>query len=230
LETYTLMKKLLVIEAHSDDSAISALGFLEKYRMEYEYHFALTSVSSLNLQHAGMVSRDVRLEEYAAYMEHLQATWHRSGGLPFDLESRLDTIPKREVVSAFEGVIAEVRPDVLICQGPSFHHDHTVTYEAAVAATRPTARFYPPEIYIMENPTYVHSLGPSTDFKATVYCTLTEEQMNRKLDIFRQCFTSQIREGKSYLSPEGIKAWARYRGIECRSDYAEAFRLFSRVI
>ena len=224
------MKKLLVIEAHSDDSAISALGFLEKYKKRYEYHFALASVSGLTMHHAGIVPRDVRLEEYASYMKHLQATWHRSYGLPFDLESRLDTIPRREVVSAFEEVIAEVRPDVLICQGPSFHHDHTVTYEAAIAATRPTARFYPPEIYIMENPTYVHSLGPSTDFAATIYCALTEEQVNHKLKVFRQCFPSQIREGKNYLSPDGIKAWARYRGIECRSDYAEAFRLYSRII
>ena len=224
------MKKLLVIEAHSDDSAISALGFLEKYTKEYEYHFALASVSELTMYHAGIVPRDVRLEEYTAYMKHLQATWHRSGGLPFDLESRLDTLPRREIVSAFEGIIAEVRPDVLICQGPSFHHDHTVTYEAAVAATRPTARFYPPEIYIMENPTYVHSLGPSTDFLATMYCSLTEEQVNHKLEVFKKCFPSQVREGKNYLSPDGIKAWARYRGIECRNDYAEAFRLFSRII
>jgi LmbE family N-acetylglucosaminyl deacetylase len=224
------MKKLLVIEAHSDDSAISALGFLEKCKSEYEYHFVLASVSDLALHHAGMVSRDMRLEEYTKYMKHLRGIWHRHNGLPFDADARLDMLPKRELVAAFEKIIAEVRPDVLICQGPSFHHDHTITYEAAIAATRPTARFYPSEIYIMENPTYVHSLGPSTDFKATMYCSLTEEQINYKLEILKQCFPSQIREGKNCLSSAGIKDWARYRGVECRSDYAEAFKLYSRVI
>lgn len=224
------MKQLLVIEAHSDDSAISALGFLEKYRSDYEYHFALASVSALNMHHAGAISREQRLEEYACYIDHLGATWHKIDGLPFDADARLDMMPKRDLVTAFEKVISTVRPDVLICQGPSFHHDHTITYEATIAATRPTAQFCPAEIYVMENPTYVHSLGPTTDFKATTYCALTEQQIDHKLETFRLCFPSQIREGQNYLSPEGIKAWARYRGIECRNEFAEAFQTYIRVV
>ncbi len=72
----------------------------------------------------------------------------------------MDTIPKCKVVSAIEQVITAVKPQVLICHGPSFHQDHTIVYEATLAATRSTARFCPDEIYIAENPTYVHSLGP----------------------------------------------------------------------
>jgi LmbE family N-acetylglucosaminyl deacetylase len=150
--------------------------------------------------------------------------------LPFDADAKLDTVPKALLVSAFESAISIVQPDVLICQGPSFHHDHTITYEAVIAATRPTARFCPKEIFIMENPTYVHSLGPSTDFKPTLYCSLSEEEMEQKIELFRRCFPSQIRDGENYLSPEGITAWARYRGIECRSRYAEAFQTYLRVV
>jgi LmbE family N-acetylglucosaminyl deacetylase len=222
-------KRLLIVEAHSDDSAISASGFLEKFRNDYEMHFVLIAASSMTLHHFGYLERSERLVEFENYVRHFGGQWHCEE-IPFDAESRLDTIPKRDVVFAIESVIASVEPDVLIMQGPSFHHDHTIVYEATIAATRPTARHYPKEMYIMENPTYVHSVGPSTDFAPDLYVSLDEVQMNDKLELFARCFPSQVREGPNYLSADGIRAWARYRGIEARCLYAEAFRTYKRVI
>lgn len=223
-------KKLLVVEAHSDDSAISAAGFLEKYREAYELHFALVTVSDIAMHHCGALSRSERLTEYENYVAHFNGCWHREGILPVDADARLDTIPKRDIVAAIETIITAVQPEVMIVQGPSFHHDHTIVYEATIAATRPTARHCPSEMYVMENPTYVHSIGPATDFKPDFYVSLSEDQMALKLDLFKRCFPSQVREGPNYLSSDGIRAWARYRGIECRRLYAEAFQTYQRVV
>ena len=226
------MKKenLLIVEAHSDDSCISVGGFLEKNRHRYRYHFLLMALSDVHLHHAGFLTRAQREEEYARYMTHFGGIWHRNERVPLDADGTLDQLPKRQLVSLIEDVIAEVKPVILICQGPSFHHDHTLIYEATVAATRPTARFFPSQMYIMENPTYVHSLGPQTDFKPDLYVSLTEAELQGKLDCFRDCFPSQIRQGENYLSEEGIRSWARYRGIEARCQYAESMRTFIRVI
>jgi len=225
-----LGKRLLVVEAHSDDSAISASGFLERFRHEYEMHFLLITVSDITMHHCGYLTRAERLTEYENYVSHFNGQWHRDDRLPFDADARLDTLPKSEIVSVIEAAINALEPEVLIVQGPSFHHDHTIVYEATIAATRPTARHCPKEMYVMENPTYVHSIGPSTDFAPDFYVTLTEEQMTKKLELFARCFPSQVREGPNYLSSEGIRAWSRYRGIEARCMYAEAFRTYQRVI
>ncbi len=225
----TNKENLLIVEAHSDDSAISVAGFLEKNRKQYNYHFLLLALSSVQMHHAGLVSREKRESEYAKYVKHFDGIWHREDNLPFDADGSLDRLPKKTLVSAIESVIAKVRPVILICQGPSFHHDHTLVYEATVAATRPTARFFPNEMYIMENPTYVHSLGPHTDMKPDFYVSLTEDQIRKKLECFRKCFPSQIRESDNYLSEEGIRSWARYRGIEARCQYAEALKTYIRV-
>jgi LmbE family N-acetylglucosaminyl deacetylase len=230
MEKIAAKKKLLVVEAHSDDSAISASGFLEKFREAYEMHFLLVTVSDIAMHHCGALSRSERLAEYANYVAHFGGCWQREGPLPIDADARLDTIPKRDIVAAIEAIITSVQPNVMIVQGPSFHHDHTIVYEATIAATRPTARHCPSEMYVMENPTYVHSIGPSTDFKPDFYVSLSEEQMMLKLDLFKKCFPSQVREGPNYLSPDGIRAWARYRGIECRRLYAEAFQTYQRVV
>ena len=182
------------------------------------------------MHHAGHVSREQRQEEYENYVRHFDGVWHREGGLPFDADGLLDKMGKKVLVSAIENVIAEVSPAILICQGPSFHQDHTMVYEATIAATRPTARFLPSEIYVMENPTYVHSLGPQTDMKPDLYVSLTEAEMQKKLDCFRACFPTQIRQSANYLSEEGMRSWARYRGIEGRCQYAEALKTYIRII
>lgn len=224
-------KKILIIEAHSDDSCISIGGFLERFKQEYEYHFFLTAVSSVKLHHTGLVSREDRIKEYENFINAFNGIWHQGEGIPFDFDSTLDTVARRDIVTAIEQAISTVQPHILICQGPSFHHDHTIVYEATIAATRPTARFCPQEIYVMENPTYVHSIGPSTDFKPDFYCQLTEDEIEQKLERFKKCFPSQIRNGKkNYLSVEGIRSLARYRGIEAGCEYAEALRTYIRII
>jgi LmbE family N-acetylglucosaminyl deacetylase len=224
-------KKVLIIEAHSDDSCISIGGFLERFKEKYEYHFFLAAVSSVKLHHKGLVSREDRIKEYISFIEKFDGHWHQEKRAPFDFDSTLDRVPRRDIVTAIESVIDEVKPDILICQGPSFHHDHTIVYEATIAATRPTALFCPQEIYVMENPTYVHSIGPSTDFKPDFYCRLTTDEIDQKLERFKECFPSQIREGKkNYLSLDGIRSLARYRGIEAGCEYAEALRTYIRIV
>ena len=122
------------------------------------------------------------------------------------------------------------RPDILMIMGQSFHHDHTVVYESVIAATRPTSTFCPNEIYIMENPTYVHSFSSATRVVPDTYIKLTKSDVDDKLDCFKKIFPSQIREKDNCLSPEGIKNWARYRGVEARFEYAEAMQTFLRLI
>lgn len=222
--------KILIIEAHSDDSAISIGGFLEKFKDQFEYHFALIANSDLSLHHYGEITKKQRSNEYQNYVQHFGGVWHQTDDLPFDSDAMLDTIPKKDLVRAVEVVIDKVQPDCLICQGPSFHHDHSLVYEATIAATRPTSRHFPKEIYIMENPTYVHSLGPQTDFKPNLYIELDEKIIQSKLENFRKYFPTQVRDDENYLSEEGLRSWARYRGIESRCRYAEALQTYIRVI
>ncbi len=227
-------KRLLIIEPHSDDGIISAGGFLEKYRDHYDYHFVLVVASDLPLHHNQYLTRDQRLAEFEAYVRHFSGSWvpgsDKDIELPLDLDARLDVLPRRQLVALLEDAIEKVKPDVLLCSGPSFHHDHTAVYEAMIAATRPTARFCPNNIFILENPTYVHAVNPMSRFQPDTYVSLSEEDLADKLECFRTCFPSQMRVGKNYLSEEGIRSWARYRGIEARCEYAEAFQTYLRVI
>lgn len=227
-----IRQRLLLIEPHSDDGAISVGGFLEKYRHVYDYHFLLVLASDMPLHHSARQTRSERLDEFQAYVKHHEGTWIRPSigaeQLPLDQDAKLDLYPRRQLVALIEQAIELVHPDILMVTGPSFHHDHTAVYEATIAALRPTARFMPREVYVLENPTYMHASNPLVRFHPDTYVALTEEELDAKIDAFLGCFPSQIRDDQNYLSAAGIRSWARYRGMEARSLYAEALHTFSR--
>ena len=182
----------------------------------------------------GTVSRETRINEFKKYVEYFNGKFITSNDedrlLPLDMEGRLDTIPRAQLVKLIEKAILQVEPDIIMVMGQSYHHDHTVVYEATIAATRPNMIFIPKEIYIMENPTYMHTFSSATKVNPDTYIMLSESDLNKKLECIKEIFPSQIREASNNLSPESIKAWASYRGIEARCQYAEAFQTFRRII
>jgi len=227
-----MKKKLLIIEPHSDDSIISCGGFLLKNKNKFDLNFCLVCASDLNLYH-GHVSRETRINEYKKYVEYFGGEFvtpkQDELKFPLDMEGRLDTLSKSKLVKLIENAILQVKPDILMIMGPSFHHDHTIVYESVIAATRPTFTTSPELIYVLENPTYVHDPYPET-FRANTYVELTKELAEEKCQLFEELFPSQIREEGNYLSKSGLIKWAQYRGIEARCDYAEAFsQFFSRI-
>lgn len=218
-------RKILVVEPHSDDSAIAAGAYLTRLSKDNEIHFLLVSASDNYLHHTGVVSRQTRLKEYQTYVQRLRGQWVESQTLPLDADSRLDLVGKSILVSAIEEQIERVRPDVLFVQGSSFHHDHSLTFEATIASLRPTARYFPNQILVMENSTYGNSSLAGGNFSPNFYVPLSEAEVDEKLRMFRECFPSQHRPDVNSLSPSGIKAWSRYRGLEIQRDFAEAFLL-----
>ena len=225
-------KKILIIEPHSDDSCLASAGFFIKNKDKYEFNFCLITASDLNMNHA-FVPRESRLKEYQEFVDYFNGNWVKSSlgndSLPLDYESRLDSFSKSRLVAMIEKTILEIKPNVLMFMGPSFHHDHTIVYEAVIAATRPTFCYVPEVMYVLENATYVHK-GNNKELEPNTYVELSESILNEKVKIFHDIFVSQRRSKDNYLSNEGIVKWAQYRGIEARCDFSEAFcQIFSRI-
>lgn len=226
-------KRILIIEPHSDDSAIAAGGYLEHCSKNCELFFILVSASSMQLRHK-FVSKEERIEEYQRYVSSLGGlllkpkSQNNNLYLPSDMDSKLDQVARADLVNAIEESIFEIKPDELLVMGPSFHHDHTIVYESVKAATRPTFSYSPSSILIMENPTYIHSWN--SNFTPNSYFVMSEKILNLKLERFKNFFPSQLRSSGNYLSVEGLSKWAKYRGIEARSNYAEAFHTVYRLL
>jgi LmbE family N-acetylglucosaminyl deacetylase len=226
-----MKKKILIIEAHSDDSAISSLGLLNKFKELYEFHFVLITASDVMLNHySKLITKEQRIIEYKNYVDYFCGIWHKDDFIPCDYDSRLDTVSKSILVKSIDKIIDKVRPNLLIFQGPSFHHDHTIVYESVITSLRPNGSQLPEQMLVMENPTHVHSLETTKNLKPNFYCSLSNKEITTKIELFKQFFPSQIRNTLNCLSMEGLISWAKYRGLECRKDYAEAFYSYKTIL
>ena len=120
-------EKVLLIEAHSDDSAISTAGFLEKFREKYDYHFVLSACSDIDLHHKGLITRDERLKEYEAYVKHFDGIRvvnsfekkeliktgvkeKKVSIIPIAIDKDLFSVPIKEVVTQYQDYV-EVASD-----------------------------------------------------------------------------------------------------------------------
>ena len=230
-----MKKKLLIVEPHSDDGMFAAGGYLLKLKQtgEYDFYFSLVNASDITLNHA-KVTRQQRIDEYQSYVDYFGGTFLRpqveDHQLPIDYDSKLDTFPIAHLINFVESMINQVQPDILMTMAPSFHQDHRILYEAVIAATRPTFHYSPSEILLMENPTYIHQLYPNM-YTINNYVRLDEETVDLKIDLIKRFFPSQINENRrGFLSLSSIKKWAQFRGFEAKSEFAEAFAIYNRII
>jgi LmbE family N-acetylglucosaminyl deacetylase len=231
-----MKEKVLIVEPHSDDAMIGMGGYMLRFHEIYDFHFLLLTQSDAVLNHAGLVAKFTRGDEYRNYVDYFDGTWimnvDRCPGqtLPLDCDGSLNRFDSATLVRLIEGAIQDVRPTKLFCCWPSFHQDHSTAYRALIAATRPTVEYCPPEIFFYENPTYVHEAPSDQAVRPTYYVDLGAQILAAKLAAIEKLFPSQVRTTGNALSANGIEAWARYRGIEARTEFAEAFFCLRQII
>lgn len=229
-------KKCLIIETHSDDSCISAYGFLNKFRAEYDYYFALMTASDIKLIAINKtVNRKQRIQEYLDYVNHFNGVFLCRENCqvdisPFDADTRLNQIARGEVVYMIETALDYVKPDLMLVTGKSSHTDHVVTYEAAMSALRPCSVWKPKQVLIMENAINIKTDPTQNSLVPNYYCILSEDEIAKKIDIFYNIFVSQRKPTAIALSTEGIKSFAKYRALEVGADYAEAFYQLYKIV
>ncbi len=217
-------KRVLVIAPHCDDEAYGMGGTILKLREQGAKVFCCIVVcGDLHFEHTNTtITRAERVAEFDAVMRYLGS---EGMVLPFRDETQMDRVPIRDVVGAIERVQDEFKADAWYMIGPSFHQDHRVVFEAALAAARPTRASCPNEIFRYELPTY--SGNPREwAFIAHLYEDISP-YLERKIEACR-LYKSQIRP-QGMLSLDAIRRFAQARGFESRCEAAECFEVI-RII
>ncbi len=225
--------RLLVVAAHPDDEVLGCGGTLARARAKG------ASVSVLFLGE-GIAGR-FPLGEYDTQEFKLQTQVRTEGAkkalrmLSIDdvkigtrISCQFDTVPLVELTQEIESAIESFRPTLLLTHNPcEVNIDHRLTHSAVEAACRPTRAWIPKRILAFEivcsgNWTF------ETAFKPNVYVDVAEF-WTRKLEAWH-CYTEESRPFPFPRSDVGLETLARFRGMQCGLEMAEAFRVLRAVL
>jgi LmbE family N-acetylglucosaminyl deacetylase len=218
--------KALVIAPHADDEAFGMGGTIAKLvsRGHDVHSVVVTCGEGFGFNHLNgeAVSRDVRLKELEAVSKLFGSTHEM---LRFTEESKMDTLPIRDIVGEIESVHDRFKPDRWYVAGPSVHQDHRVVFEAAMTAARISRRNTPKEVYLYELPMYVMNHEPWV-FKPNAWEDISDFLDTKIRSTYM--YKSQVRENGP-LSPSSLKNWAIACGSECGILAAERFQIIRSV-
>ena len=213
---------ILAIGCHPDDIEVACAGTLVKYKKQ-GHDVTVCHVTNGNMGHVIIPPdelREIRIGEAK-----------KSGSLigveviTCDVGDLLvyDNIVQRDKIIE---VIRHVQPDVIITHSPNdYMPDHVavskLVFDASFAASVP---HYGTGGAAKLTPLYYMDTLAGVNFMPTEYVDISDE-IGTKLDML-ECHVSQMkwmRDHDGIDFAEFVKTCARFRGLQCGAQYAEAF-------
>lgn len=226
---------MVIVAPHADDDVLGS-GGLAAHLAPTDCHVHVVYAVVDGFHHYGVGGEHTtalaeRTDEIAAVAQLYGWTYetlYEGEGLI----ERLDTVPRRDLVDAFERILNERRPDlVLLPIGVDYDQDHVAVFQAAHAAMRPIApefgKHLAPHVWCYESPKLAWNPAPLPD--ATTYLPLTDDELEAKLEGLRR-YATQLRPAPHIRSVEAIRALAELRGKEIGVRYAEAYQTLRTVL
>jgi LmbE family N-acetylglucosaminyl deacetylase len=235
LEDFLSEQRLLVISPHADDETAGAGGLMRRVKEAGgEVYVMVLTVGDLDHYDASgkKTSANQRSVELGNAMNVLGVDDWEICYEDSDLHLRLDSIPRRDLVSKIEResklAIDKIKPTILALPAPSFNQDHEVLFKAGITASRPHLASMKPfqrTVLVMDAPQLAWG---EYQFKPNFYVNITD-CLDKKLEAYR-CHASQLRPDPHQGGVEALRILAEARGREISVPAAEAFEALRFVI
>ncbi|MEW6613914.1 MAG: PIG-L deacetylase family protein [Thermodesulfobacteriota bacterium] len=224
-----LFRKCMVIVPHCDDECISVAGTIAKIKeVGGEVSVIVLVAGDIFFCHAEeKVTAETRIREFENAMKYLGVDYYDVLYRTGDLESRLDTIPIRDIVHRIDRLIVEHQASTVFIPRKSFHQDHIVAHQAAFAACRPSPDKATPR-YVLEHEYPASTWNLSGEDSWANFFVDIEDYIEKKVKAI-EYHQSQLRSNLHTISIETCVLWAKTRGRIVGIEYAEAFRLLRYV-
>ncbi|MET0909211.1 MAG: PIG-L family deacetylase, partial [Ilumatobacteraceae bacterium] len=196
-------QSVLAVGAHPDDVEIGVGGILAAHRAQGD------TVTILTLSSGAVGGDEVQREEESRAAAQLL-------GADIVFARLADTRLAQEpgLVSAIEGAVRDVQPDIVYTHGSAdLHQDHAAAHHATMVACRRIAR-----VYGYQSPSSTVAFAPKRFIPIDAH-------LETKLAAIA-CYSSQT-EVRDYLADDLLTATARYWGRFTNVRYAEPLEVIA---
>jgi N-acetylglucosamine malate deacetylase 1 len=215
-------KTVLVIAPHLDDEVLGCGGVIVRHVAQGDKVY-VCFVAHRAYNHIYDIEKMAVEKEHALRAKEIMG-YHEPYFLGLS-DERLD-VCIQDVIIPLEKYMMNVRPEVVyspFCNDNN--QDHQAVAKAVQVVLRPAVVPFVERWLIFETPSSTEQ-APSVGilgFQANVYYDVNE-YLDVKLKAL-SCYETEVRSYPNPRSPEGIKALAMKRGMECGLSYAEGFMM-----
>jgi len=219
--------RVLVIAPHPDDETIGAGGALARHMALGDELFwcVITKGYSPPWPEATLVQASKQIDQVQR-IYGFQKVFRL--GFP---TVKLNTVPHIDLCTAIQEVLRETKPDVVYTTSRNdVNLDHRVVYDCTLIAARPLPGNMVRRILSYELG-YTGLFGVpagASMFRPNVFVDITK-YMPTKLEAM-SCYETELRQAPHPRSIEGIKLFARSRGLSLGFEFAECFELVREIL
>jgi len=217
------VSRILVVAPHPDDETLGCGGTILRHRAasdEVGWLIVTEMTADTGFTAERMQARAAEIEAVAA---HYRIAWVDQLGLP---TTRLDAIPRGDIIAAIAGIITERQPDTVFLPHPGdAHSDHTITFDACAACLKWTKAPSVRRIATYETLSETDLALPRrrAAFQPLYFVDIADH-LDAKIVAMR-LYASELGDFPFPRSEEAIRSLAKTRGAQAGFGAAEAFTI-----
>jgi len=201
-------RKMLFVGPHPDDVELGCGGIISRFGGDSEISYLILSPCLEDPRNADILTE---AEEAATVLGI-----HRESMLVENLPRRTFHDNREEIRRILIDAKDRLQPDLVFCPSiRDMHQDHQVAAEETLRLFRDAS------VAAYESP------RSSFAFQPDLYVTIADDDLETKVQALMR-YKSQF--DRYYFEPEVIRSFARMRGAQCRSKYAEAFEILRLTV
>lgn len=204
-------KRVLILSPHTDDAELGAGGTILKYlEQKKEIFWVVFSTAEKSLPKN--LPKDTLKREFLEVANKLNLKEKQYLIKNFEVRN-LDR-KRQEILELLIKIRKDFNPDLVI--GPSindYHQDHIVVATEMIRAFKTCS-----SIISYELP------WNNVTFNTQFFEKITSDQISKKIEILGS-YKSQMIKNRSYFNKDFIMGFARTRGVQVNSEFAESFEV-----
>lgn len=199
--------RVLLVSAHPDDAESSCAGTISRLKEKGEniiwsIYFCPCNEDPLN---------DGHLEDHLKVIKYLNIDRLIENNFPRNILENY----KQEVRDILFKLREEFKPDLVLCPTiHDYHQDHKALAECCLTIFRDTSTILGYEV--------IRSVSP--DFVANFFVILQAKNVIARLNVIN-LYKTQMKARPYFFTEEKFKAYMEMRGVQAKTEWAEAYEL-----